>query len=148
MPPRHGEEAGRVAVIDTNVVVSGMLSPSGPPGRIMDLAVGGIISIAYDDRVLDEYRRVCARPRFSFEQHLVDAILDSLAATGTPVVARPLAIQLPDDKDLPFLEVAISAGVPLVTGNARHYVPRFGRLPIPVLSPREYVDRLRRQSTT
>ena len=35
-------------VIDTNVVVSGFLSPEGPPARILDAIQDGRISLVYD----------------------------------------------------------------------------------------------------
>lgn len=49
---------------------------------------------------------------------------------------------LPDRSDEPFLEVALAAGVPLVTGNLRHYPPKLRR-GVEVLSPAEYVKKYR-----
>jgi predicted nucleic acid-binding protein len=41
-------------VLDTNVLVSGLLSPHGPPGRIFDLLLGGKLTLVFDDRLLAE----------------------------------------------------------------------------------------------
>ena len=47
-----------VVVLDTNVLVSGLLNPNGSPGKILDLIIGNHIQIAYDDRILGEYEEV------------------------------------------------------------------------------------------
>ena len=109
-------------VIDTNVLVSGLLTPHGPPGRIVDGILIGELVAAYDDRILREYALVLARPRFRFDPAHVAAVLEYLERAGEPVVAPPLSVELPDAGDLPFLEVAWHADVSaLVTGNLRHF---------------------------
>ena len=55
-------------VLDTNVLVSGLLNPDGAPGRLLDLILGGRLQILYDDRILGEYSDVLARPQFGFRQ--------------------------------------------------------------------------------
>ena len=54
-------------VLDTDVVVSGLLSPYGPPGRLLDMVVSRQLRVTLDDRIEDEYRHVLARPRFAIE---------------------------------------------------------------------------------
>ena len=51
-------------VVDTNVLVSGLLSPHGPPGRMVDGIVAEELVVLFDDRILDEYRDVLGSPRF------------------------------------------------------------------------------------
>jgi putative PIN family toxin of toxin-antitoxin system len=110
-------------VLDTNVLVAGVLSPFGPPGRLLDLLLSGELNLAYDDRIAAEYRQVLARPKFHLNPAAVRDLLDALLTAGEPVIARPLAITLPDPDDLAFLEVASQAGAPLVTGNLCHFPP-------------------------
>ena len=52
------------AVFDTNVVVSGFLSPAGPPGRIVEWLRNGEVQAVVDDRIMAEYAEVLARPVF------------------------------------------------------------------------------------
>ena len=126
-------------VVDTNVLVSGLLNPFGPPGRVIDLAVAGEIVVLYDDRILGEYRAVLRRPRFGFQTADVQALLEYLEREGEPVVARPSKLKLDDPDDLPFLEVAVAgAAAALVPGNARHFRPRSGRHGVKVLSPAKF----------
>ena len=49
------------AVIDTNVLVSGLIRSDGPRGRIVDLMLAGLLSLVADDRILAEYRNVLRR---------------------------------------------------------------------------------------
>lgn len=41
-------------VLDTNVVVSGLLSPFGPPGEIVRMTADGFLELCYDARILSE----------------------------------------------------------------------------------------------
>lgn len=124
-------------VLDTNVVVSGVLSPHGPPGRLVDLFLAGDLVLLVDDRILGEYGAVLRRPRFDLRAARVDELMRYVRALAEPVIARPLAVELPDPDDLPFLEVAAAGGAVLVTGNPRHFTPVRGTCPVRVVSARE-----------
>lgn len=128
------------AVLDTNVLVSGLLNPDGPPGRILDLLLLGELQPVFDERILLEYRRVLLRPRFAFPAREVGDLLDYLRFTGLALTAPPLAAALPDPSDLPFLEAAAASLSPLVSGNLRRY-PLEGIQPLGgrVMTPAEFV---------
>lgn len=131
-------------VLDTNVLVAGMLNPQGPPGRILDLLVAGEISLLYDDRILGEYRAVLARNKFDFDPAAVTDLLERLITRGMPVASRPLDIVLPDADDLPCLEVATSGHADaLVTGNLRHFPAPATGIDFPIEEPARFVDRLK-----
>jgi predicted nucleic acid-binding protein len=49
-------------VIDTNVVVSALLQPLGPPAAVFLLAVGGAVQICVSGGVYAEYEEVIRRP--------------------------------------------------------------------------------------
>jgi uncharacterized protein len=131
-------------VIDTNVLVSALLSPHGPPAQLLRLALQGELVTLFDERILAEYREVLERPRFGFDAADVDDVLEGIEWTGELVHARPLAIELPDPFDLPFLEVAVSgAADTLVTGNQRHFRPVKGSHEVTLLSPAELRGKLK-----
>jgi uncharacterized protein len=125
-------------VVDTNVLVSGVMNPHGSPGRVVDAIVSQSISVLYDDRILLEYRDVLLRPFFGFQAADVNALVDFIEFSGEQISAGPVNVVLPDPTDLPFLEVAI-AGLAdaLVTGNLRHFKPVRGRHSVSILSPAE-----------
>jgi uncharacterized protein len=127
-------------VLDTNVLVSGLLRADGPPGRVVDLVTAGRLTVLYDDRIVGEYDEVLHRPRFDFEPRAVHAILTQIRADGEHVSAEPLAVVLPDPDDLPFFEVAVAgAARALITGNAPHYKPTKGAHHVPIRSPRDFI---------
>lgn len=128
-------------VVDTNVLVSGLLTPFGAPGVIVSLIAAGRLVLCYDARILAEYDDVLRRPPFAFEEENIASFLAQIQAQGEMVAPVPLSIRLRDEDDEPFLEVAAAAGVEfLVTGNLRHF-PEGGWNGIRVVSPREFLDR-------
>lgn len=131
-------------VLDTNVLVSGLLNPRGNPGRIVDLVNTGYLTVLFDDRILMEYRVVMARPRLKIQPTDAALVLDQIEGSGELTPAPPLDIELPDPKDVPFAEVAEAGDADaLVTGNGRDFVPRRGKIRTPVLTPAEFYDRWR-----
>ena len=109
-------------VLDTNGLVSALINPFGPPGRVLDLILTGSVRIVYDDRILAEYRDVLARPRFGFEKQQVQRLMEYLIFTGEGVSAAPMNVDAPDADDLPFAEVAVRGDVDaLVTGNPEDF---------------------------
>jgi len=131
-------------VLDTNVLVSGLLSPFGPSAQIVRLVAVGEIVLCVDPRILAEYRAVLARPGFGFPPEAAGALIDEIEAAGELVVGRPLAQRPPDPDDEPFLEVALASGAEhVVTGNRRHY-PASRRSGVSVVSPRELLARISR----
>jgi putative PIN family toxin of toxin-antitoxin system len=125
-------------VVDTNVLVSGVINPHGSPGRVLDSIVSQTITVLYDDRILSEYRDVLLRPVFAFSPGDVNALLDFIEFSGEHVTAGPVDLILPDLTDLPFLEVAIAGSADaLVTGNLKHFKPVRGRHDVSILPPAE-----------
>jgi putative PIN family toxin of toxin-antitoxin system len=135
-----------VWVLDTNVLVSGLLSPFGPPGRLVDVLQAGGLRLATDDRIEAEYRDVLARSKFGIERVRQDAFL-AILQFQEHVAALPWTYRLPpDEDDVMFLEVALRTSTrTLITGNTKHF-PRRCRGPVTVWSPRtawEHLVRLR-----
>ena len=128
-------------VIDTNVMVSGVLNPHGPPGRIVNALLSEIITVLHDDRILSEYREVLLRPAFGFARSDVEVLLDFVESAGEHVSAEPLSLVLPDPNDLPFLEVASGGADALITGNIKHFKPRRGQHSVLVTTPADFLRR-------
>ena len=125
-------------VLDTNVVVSALLNSFGAPGRVLDLVLAGELTVAYDDRVLAEWREVLRREKFGFAVRDVEALLGFVEAEGLGVNPKPLGAELPDPDDVPFLEVAHAAEATLITGNTKHY-PEEARRGVAVLNPATFL---------
>ena len=132
-------------VLDTNVLVAGLLSPFGPCGEIVRMVSSGKVALSVDARILSEYDEVLHRPKFKFEEDKVNALLDQIERRGHKVASSPLLHTLPDPDDRPFLEVAIGDQVAcLVTGNQSHFPPKL-RMGVRVLSPNEFISFYKKQ---
>lgn len=128
-------------VIDTNVLVSGLLSPYGAAGEIIRMLVAGSLDLLYDARIVAEYEEVLSRPKFSFDKAHISRLIEFISDFGIPISATPLSKHLPDKDDEPFLEVAIAGkGECLITGNAAHYPTKSCRK-IQIFTPGQFLKR-------
>ena len=135
-------------VLDTNVLVSGLLSPFGPPGEIVRLVSAGEVELCIDARILSEYSEVLSRPRFGFDSDSVAALMDYIEFSGHVAPSVPLERRLPDPDDEPFLEVALACGSEcIVTGNLAHFPPSACG-DIEVLSPAQFIERFRSEGSS
>ncbi len=128
-------------VLDTNILVSGLLSAFGTSGQIVQMVSSGVLEICHDARVLTEYRDVLHRPEFQFNATHVDALLEQIEACGYGVATQPLEKKLPDPADEPFLEVALAANADcLVTWNIKDF-PAHSREGMKVVKPPEFLQK-------
>jgi putative PIN family toxin of toxin-antitoxin system len=110
-------------VLDTNVLVSGLINPDGTPAQVLNLVLNVRITILYDNRILREYREVLKRKKFGFDERLIFPYLDYIKNEGEYVVAEPISgYRFIDKDDRMFFEVALTGKARcIVTGNKDHY---------------------------
>ena len=108
-------------VIDTNVLVSALVSPESNPAKVLALALNGRVAICYDSRIILEYEDVLRRPKFPFEPQDVTGLIETITQMGTAAVAEPLPDAFTDQTDKKFYEVAKHCSAKLVTGNIKHF---------------------------
>jgi putative PIN family toxin of toxin-antitoxin system len=110
------------AVIDTNVMVSGLLTPRGNEALIILAVHQGIIHPCFSKDILAEYSEVLARPKFAFEPEEIGALLTTLHGRGELICPVGLSPTLPDRDDSKFLHCAQAASAEfIITGNKRHF---------------------------
>ena len=114
------------AVIDTNILVSAMLSgyDDAATVQIVNKMILGEIIPVYSNEIMDEYREVLARKKFRFDPDLIQYMLTAIRLYGINVIPSSTDEILPDMKDLPFYEVVYEKkdeGTYLVTGNLKHF---------------------------
>ena len=111
-------------VVDTNVVVSGLLTrePTAPTARILDAMLAGRFVFLLSVDLLAEYREVLLRPKVrrlhGLDQPAIDGVLARLAQHGAVREPMGTAEQAPDrwDQHLWAL-LAAAPGALLVTGD-------------------------------
>lgn len=112
------------AVIDTNVLVSALLSrfKDTCTVQLLQLLILGEITPIYNDEIFEEYQTVLTRSKFGFPDTLIDETLDVIRRYGINSSRTEASEQLPDPKDVVFYEVALSVEDSfLVTGNTKHF---------------------------
>lgn len=114
------------AVIDTNVLVSALLSNKEDTATVQVLkkVISGEIIPAYSNAIIKEYREVLSRKKFGFSGEIIEYFLSAIEKYGILVYPSPSGITLPDRKDLPFYEVVLEKRddeAYLVTGNIKHF---------------------------
>ena len=112
------------AVIDTNVIVSALLSchQDSATVKILDYLYARTIVPVYDDEILEEYANVLRRTKFNFPESTISATLEAIKKGGLKSDRISSDEQMPDPKDIVFYEVALSVEDSyLVTGNTKHF---------------------------
>ena len=130
------------AVIDTNVLVSGLLSPAGNEALIMLAIHQGFVRPCLSEAIIAEYAAVLARPKFAVPPEEIEAVLAMLQRKGE--IFRPEESQVvsPDPADTKFLHCAQAARADfIVTGNKRDF-PDAPCGPTRVVSAGELLDRM------
>ena len=127
------------AVIDTNVIVSALISqkPQSYPLAVLSYVYSGKIVPVLNDEILAEYRNVLSRPKFKLDPVDIDTALHVITQYGLHLARTPICDEIfPDPQDIVFYEVKMSKeDTYLVTGNIKH----FPRGPY-VVTPREMVE--------
>jgi len=109
-------------VLDTNIVVSSLLSPQGLSAKILNLVLDKKMTIVYDNNVFAEYLEVLNRDKFMLDKELVNLIMDFISREGEYVIAEFQSIQFIDEDDKAFYEVYKGGGADfLITENKKHF---------------------------
>ena len=133
------------AVIDTNVLVSALLSSHDDAATVQvvgKLFSGEVIPL-FSEEILREYNEVLRRKKFKFSEALIVELLGVIERCGKMVVPSPTGEILPDMKDLPFYEVVAEKrddDAYLVTGNIKH----FPKKPF-IVTANEFLEILKRK---
>lgn len=116
------------AVLDTNVIVSGLLSPKGNARLVMAMAFGRKFDLILSEELLAEYETVLKRPKFRFRSDEIDEALTELRRVGEVMKPTDTVSESPDESDNRFLECAEAGAADyLVTGNTAHFPKKWGK---------------------
>ena len=135
-------------VMDTNVVVSGLRSPSGASAKLVDQALARRFTPLLSVALALEYEATCCDPvqlsACGLSETDVQAIISALCVVAEPVVTRFLwRPQLRDPSDEMVLEAAINGGADaLVTCNQRDFGDAPREFGIALLAPQGALRRL------
>ena len=126
------------AVIDTNVLVSAMLTHNleSATTKTIEAIVSGKIQPLYNPEIIEEYENVLYRKKFDLDNDDVSQMIRFIIQVGMNIERTKSNKVFPDQSDAVFYEVALSKeGSFVVTGNLKH----FPKSPI-VVTPAEILD--------
>ena len=112
------------AVIDTNVLVSAMLTHNleSATTKTIEAIVTGKIQPLYNPEIIEEYEDVLYRKKFDLENDDVDQLIRFIIQAGINVERTKSNEVFTDPSDAVFYEVALSKeGSFVVTGNLKHF---------------------------
>ncbi|MHB0980905.1 MAG: putative toxin-antitoxin system toxin component, PIN family [Thermoleophilia bacterium] len=142
-------------ILDTNVLLSGLINPEGAPGRIVGRWRGGGLELVLSERQLEEIVEVFGYPkiarrlawgveeveRFVLLLRLKSEIVSLPSAPDAVPDAAPGVFQgLRDSADAHLLSALELSGAEVLVSGDHHLLELRGRLPI--LSPVEFAARL------
>ena len=109
------------AVLDTNILVSGLLTADGNPSKVINFLKDKRFTAVYNDEIIAEYRDVLFRDKLGLNAKDVEDLLGEITKIGFPNVPAKSGIPLPDEDDRVFYDTAKSIDAYLVTGNLKHF---------------------------
>lgn len=138
------------AVLDANVLVSAILSPKGTPAKVLTAWQAEQFHLVLSETVLDEidhvlrYPRIVRRHRWS--EGRLQGFIEDLAhlAIMTPGVVHftVIAEDPPDDR---YLECAIEGEAEYIVSGDQHLLDLAEYQGISIVTPRVFLNILRRQ---
>ena len=126
-------------VLDTNIIVSALLQPLGPPAEVFLLAVGNAVQMSVSGSIFAEYEEVIRRPRFRRTEETIRSALETIREKACWVrTVDPVRVCSDPDDDI-FLECCqASRAAYLVTGNVKDFPLRW--LGTEVVTPRRFLE--------
>ena len=113
-----------LAVVDTNVLVSALLSKKSDVAtiKVFRKMLDGTISPVYNSKILEEYEEVLHREKFHFEEKTIQVVFTAIKQFGMEVTPEETTEKMIDEDDRIFYDTALSVqGAFLITGNTKHY---------------------------
>jgi putative PIN family toxin of toxin-antitoxin system len=133
-------------VIDTNVLLSGLIRPQGAPGAIIRALRDGRIVPVLSRPMLEEIGAVLSRSwllkKYGVEPADVETVLNFLVARGELVEPRIEIRRCRDPRDDMFLEAAVSAAADRIVTGDKDLLDMGSVEGVPIVTARQMADEL------
>ena len=133
-------------VLDTNVLVSALISREGPPGRVLAAVKHEGLTLVTSAAQLSELRAVLSRERLRpyIRPEEAEDLLGNLQAVGEVVANLPTTNVSPDPDDNLILATAIAGQADLIVSGDKKHMLALGTVDnIPIVTAAAAADRLR-----
>ena len=134
------------AVVDTGVLISGLIRRQGTTGDVLRLLRDGGFRILYTTDILVEFVDVMGRSPFRLKYHIepedIAALLNLVRLRGELVVPTRRVAACRDPKDDKFLEAALAGEADCIVSGDADLLEMSPFEGIPILRPAEFLARL------
>ena len=132
-------------VLDTNVLLSGLMAPEGTPGRILAAWFDARFDVVMSVEQLAEIGRALSypkiHPKLKWDEQRIEKLIRQLYIRAEVVDLRSTSAEVPrDPKDSPILAALIASGADALVSGDRDLLELRGKYP--VQTPAEFVRRL------
>ena len=140
-------------VLDTNVMVSAILSPRSTSAQIIRLVLDGVVNLIISHDILDETLRVIRYPKLvklmkknSVALKEVEYVIDRLSAIAVVTPGKlTLNVIRDDPSDNKILACAVEGEVDFIISGDRHLIELKEFQGIPIVNPATFVAIIKRE---
>jgi len=108
-------------VLDTNIILSAILSHEGYPVKIFDAVVNKKLKIYLTKEIIKEYKEVFSREYFKIHREKIGKTINIIRKLGEMIIPEISSFPMKDESDRTFYDAAIKAEAWLITGNIKHF---------------------------
>ena len=142
------------AVLDTNVIVSSVISKKGAPFLLIHAWQESQFVLIVSESIIREVQRVLSAPKLKDTFYLTDAritrFVETLRKHAILVSGKSRAQgAIPNDpSDEMFLAAALNAKADFIVSGDKHLLDLKTFQSIPIVTPRDFLDRLEQKTST
>jgi putative PIN family toxin of toxin-antitoxin system len=130
-------------VIDTSVLVSGLIRPRGTTGEVLLDLRNGKFTILYSNETIMEIIDVLGRDKFRLKYHIlpddISALINLIRLRGEVVIPKQRVADCRDPKDDKFLDVALSGDADCLVSGDLDLLSMNPYRSIPIITPVEFL---------
>jgi putative PIN family toxin of toxin-antitoxin system len=132
-------------VLDTNVLLSGLMAPEGTPGRVLAAWFEGRFDVATSIEQLAEIGRTLSYPKIhrklKWDEHRIGQFVRQLYLRAEVVDLHSISVEIPrDPQDTTILATFIASFADVLVSGDRDLLEL--RAKYPIQTPAEFVRRL------
>ena len=136
-------------VLDTNILVSGLISPKGAPAKLIELWQKRKYILVVSKETINELKKVLTYPRIAKNYHLNQAIINEyikglliFAEVCRPTKKISLIKDDPDDNK--FIEAAIAGKADFIISGDQHLLSLGKYQGIKIITPANFLLEIKR----
>lgn len=129
-------------VLDTNILVSGIFFPSGPPRQILLHWERGKLDLVILNEIFDEYSRTTEDIRVHYPDtdiaKTLNLVLFNSEICEPEPLAQPVCKDLKDDK---FIACAIAGKAKIIVSGDKHLLAVSGYQGVEIIRPKAFMEK-------